>query len=426
MGLVVQKYGGSSVADAEGIKRVATPDRRHQAGRPRRRGRRVRDGRHHRRPARPRPAGQPAAATPRARHAADRRRAHLDGPARDGDRRTSATRRGPSPAARPGSSPTRCTARPASSTSRPGASATRSTRAPSSIVAGFQGVSQDTKDITTLGRGASDTTAVALAAALERRGCEIYTDVDGVFTADPRIVPTARRLDRGSPTRRCSRWLPAARRCCTCGASSTPAATTSPSTSARRSRRTRARGSPTTCEGPTPWSRRSSPASRTTAARPRSPWSACPTSRARRPRIFRAVADAEINIDMIVQNISAAATGRTDISFTLPKSDGQTAMAALDRIQRRGRLRRAALRRPDRQGLADRRRHALAPGRLGDVLRRAGRRRRQHRDDLHLGDPHLGGRATSGDVDDAVTRRAHRVRARRRGGEAVVYGGTGR
>ena len=64
------------------------------------------------------------------------------------------------------------------------------------IVAGFQGVSQDTKDITTLGRGGSDTTAVALAAALNADVCEIYTDVDGVFTADPRIVPNARKIDR--------------------------------------------------------------------------------------------------------------------------------------------------------------------------------------------------------------------------------------
>src|ERR1700735_3646229 len=64
------------------------------------------------------------------------------------------------------------------------------------IVAGFQGVSQTTKDITTLGRGASDTTAVALAAALGADYCEIYTDVDGVFTADPRLVPTARRSPR--------------------------------------------------------------------------------------------------------------------------------------------------------------------------------------------------------------------------------------
>ncbi len=64
------------------------------------------------------------------------------------------------------------------------------------IVAGFQGVSHDTKDVTTLGRGGSDTTAVALAAALGADVCEIYTDVDGVYTADPRIVPDARKLDR--------------------------------------------------------------------------------------------------------------------------------------------------------------------------------------------------------------------------------------
>ncbi|CAA9230751.1 MAG: Aspartokinase, partial [uncultured Blastococcus sp.] len=62
------------------------------------------------------------------------------------------------------------------------------------IVAGFQGVSQDTKDITTLGRGGSDTTAVALAAALGADACEIYSDVDGVYSADPRIVPDARHL----------------------------------------------------------------------------------------------------------------------------------------------------------------------------------------------------------------------------------------
>src|SRR5215217_5517385 len=62
------------------------------------------------------------------------------------------------------------------------------------LVAGFQGVSQDSKDVTTLGRGGSDTTAVALAAALEADVCEIYTDVDGIFSADPRIVPDARPL----------------------------------------------------------------------------------------------------------------------------------------------------------------------------------------------------------------------------------------
>ncbi len=64
------------------------------------------------------------------------------------------------------------------------------------IVAGFQGVNPTTNDVTTLGRGGSDTTAVALAASLKADVCEIYTDVDGVFTADPRIVPSARKLDR--------------------------------------------------------------------------------------------------------------------------------------------------------------------------------------------------------------------------------------
>ncbi len=66
------------------------------------------------------------------------------------------------------------------------------------LVAGFQGVSQDSKDITTLGRGGSDTTAVALAAALNADVCEIYTDVDGVFSADPRIVKDAQRLEKVS------------------------------------------------------------------------------------------------------------------------------------------------------------------------------------------------------------------------------------
>lgn len=63
------------------------------------------------------------------------------------------------------------------------------------IVAGFQGFNRETRDITTLGRGGSDTTAVALAAALNADVCEIYSDVDGVYTADPRQIPAARKLD---------------------------------------------------------------------------------------------------------------------------------------------------------------------------------------------------------------------------------------
>ncbi len=155
------------------------------------------------------------------------------------------------------------------------------------IVAGFQGVSQDTKDITTLGRGGSDTTAVALAAALHADVCEIYTDVDGVFTADPRIVPTARRL----PVITYEEMLELA-------ASGAKVLHLRCVEYARRfnlpihvrssfSHRTGTWVSPTTPESTwrgTPWSKRSSPASRTTAARPRSRSSGCPTSPARRPR----------------------------------------------------------------------------------------------------------------------------------------------
>ena len=70
----------------------------------------------------------------------------------------------------------------------------------------------ETHDVTTLGRGGSDTTAVALAAALGADACEIYTDVEGVFTADPRIVPGRAQARRGHATRRCSRWPRPARR----------------------------------------------------------------------------------------------------------------------------------------------------------------------------------------------------------------------
>ena len=77
-------------------------------------------------------------------------------------------------------------------------------------------------------------------------------------------------------------------------------------------------------------------------------------------RVFEALAEAQINLDMIVQNVSAAATNLTDISFTLPRTDGQAAMAALAKLQSEVGYEQAALRRPDRQGVADRCRHALA------------------------------------------------------------------
>ena len=103
------------------------------------------------------------------------------------------------------------------------------------LVAGFQGVSTS-RDVTTLGRGGSDTTAVALAAAIGAEVCEIYTDVAGVFSADPRIVPDARKLPLVSASRRCSRWRPRAPRCCSCARSSTRAPTACGSTAVRASR----------------------------------------------------------------------------------------------------------------------------------------------------------------------------------------------
>jgi aspartate kinase len=199
------------------------------------------------------------------------------------------------------------------------------------IVAGFQGVSQDTKDITTLGRGGSDTTAVALAAALKAEVCEIYTDVDGVFTADPRVVPNARRLT----TVTYEEMLELA----ACGAKVLML---------RCVEYARRNGMPVHVRS----SYSNKPGTLVTGsmedlsveqaiisgvAHDRSEAKitvvGVPDEPGEAARIFRTVADAELNIDMVVQNVSAAATGRTDISFTLPTGDGPTAMAALQRAQ---------------------------------------------------------------------------------------------
>ena len=132
---------------------------------------------------------------PRDGHAAHRGRAHLDGAALHGGHGPRRARGVVHRLARPGSSPTPTTARPRSSRSRATASARRSPRARSRSSPASRAC-RPRRDITTLGRGGSDTTAVALAAALGADVCEIYTDVEGVYTADPRIVPDARKLAR--------------------------------------------------------------------------------------------------------------------------------------------------------------------------------------------------------------------------------------
>ena len=202
------------------------------------------------------------------------------------------------------------------------------------IVAGFQGVSQNSKDVTTLGRGGTDTTAVALAAALEADICEIYTDVDGVFTADPRIVRTARRI----PWISYEEMLEMA----ACGAKilqlrcveyarrygmpihvRSSFSNRTGTTISEANEETEAAGVEQAIISGVAHDR--SEAKITVAGVPDRVGVAA--------QIFRIVAAAGINIDMIVQNISAATTGRTDISFTLPRDDGQAAMAALNGSQ---------------------------------------------------------------------------------------------
>jgi aspartate kinase len=201
------------------------------------------------------------------------------------------------------------------------------------IVAGFQGVSQDTKDITTLGRGASDTTAVAPAAALGAEVCEIYTDVDGVFSADPRLVKTARKLDRVSTEEMLEMAASGAKilhlRCV--------------EYARRYAIPVHVRSSFSQKEGtwilpdPPEGADDMEQAIIAGIAHDRSEAKitvvGVPDKVGEAARIFEALAEVEVNLDMVVQNISAQATGLTDISFTLPRDDGQTAMAALARLQ---------------------------------------------------------------------------------------------
>ncbi len=183
------------------------------------------------------------------------------------------------------------------------------------LVAGFQGISTEA-EITTLGRGGSDMTAVALAAALGADACEIYTDVEGVFTADPRIVPEARKLDAVSYEEMLEMAATGAR------------VLQLRSVEFARNHGVTLHVRSTFSQAPGTWIREedegmlekamisgvthdTSEAKVTILGVPDRPGIAA--------RVFRALADAGINVDMIVQNVSA--DGHTDISFTLPKDD---------------------------------------------------------------------------------------------------------
>ena len=200
------------------------------------------------------------------------------------------------------------------------------------IVAGFQGISQDTKDITTLGRGGSDTTAVALAAALDADVCEIFTDVDGVFSADPRVVPAARKLKTVTYEEMLELAAAGAKvlhlRCV--------------EYARRFNLPIHVRSSFSPNEGT--WVVENHPDGGTMeqaiisgVAHDKSEAKVTivgvPDRTGVAARIFQAVADNDMNVDMIVQNVSAAATGLTDISFTVSKTEGQKATTVLQRIQ---------------------------------------------------------------------------------------------
>jgi aspartate kinase len=203
------------------------------------------------------------------------------------------------------------------------------------IVAGFQGVSQTTKDITTLGRGGSDTTAVALAAALSADVCEIYTDVDGVFTEDPRLVAGARRIPRISYEEmlemaacgakvlipRCVEY--ARRYGLPIHVRSSFSDKTGTWVSENVENESEEAGMEQAIISAVAHDR--SEAKITVVGVPDRVGAAA--------RIFGIIAEADINIDMIVQNVSAIATGRTDISFTLPGADGQRALEMLRSAQ---------------------------------------------------------------------------------------------
>jgi len=199
------------------------------------------------------------------------------------------------------------------------------------IVAGFQGVST-ARDITTLGRGGSDTTAVALAAALGADVCEIYTDVEGVYTADPRIVPTARKLSRVSFDEMLEMAATGGR------------VLALRSVEFARNHRVSVHVRSSFTWAPGTWVTEEDAAMDAIEAMEQAIISGVThdTTEAKvtieqvpdRPgiaaTIFRDLAEAGINVDMIVQNVSSA--GHTDISFTVPRADVERAARCMEKI----------------------------------------------------------------------------------------------
>ena len=196
------------------------------------------------------------------------------------------------------------------------------------IVAGFQGLNQETQDIQTLGRGGSDTTAVALAAALGADVCEIYTDVDGVFSADPRIVPSARKLSHITYEEMLDMAASGAKvlmpRCVEYARRFNVPIHVRSSFSGLEGTWVSDHNQGESMEEPiiAGVAHDRSEAKITVIGVPDVPGSAA--------RLFEAVAASGANIDMIVQNVSVTATGVTDISFTLPAASVPGAKEAIE------------------------------------------------------------------------------------------------
>jgi aspartate kinase len=295
------------------------------------------------------------------------------------------------------------------------------------IVAGFQGVSQNTKDITTLGRGGSDTTAVALAAALSADVCEIYTDVDGVFTEDPRLVRGARRISRityeemlemaacGAKVLipRCVEY--ARRYNLPIHVRSSFSDKTGTWVSGHAGDESEEAGMEQAIISGVAHDR--SEGKITVVGVPDKVGAAA--------SIFGIVAEAGVNIDMIVQNVSAIATGRTDISFTLPGADGQKTLETLRAAQEK--IGFQELLYDDRIGKisvigAGMRSHPGVSAKFFAALAGAGVNIQM----ITTSEIRISVVVSQGDVDNAVnaTHRAFGLEADEV--EAVVYGGTGR
>jgi aspartate kinase len=295
------------------------------------------------------------------------------------------------------------------------------------IVAGFQGVSQNTKNITTLGRGGSDTTAVALAAALGADVCEIYTDVDGVFTEDPRIVKSARRIPQISYEEMLEMAANGAKvlmpRCV--------------EYARRYNVPIHVRSSFSDKVGT--WVNKHVPDEAEEAGMEQAIISgiAHDTSQAKvtvvgvpdkvgeAARLFGLIAETGINIDMIVQNVSAISTGRTDISFTLPGADGEKALDLLRTAQEK--IGFEEVRYDDRIGKvsligAGMRSHPGVTAKYFGALSEAGVNIQM----ISTSEIRISVVVSQDDVDTAVNATHREFGLEADEIEAVVYGGTGR